>query len=133
MFASLREAGLFSEGDPPPSINRGLPESPCSDEPGMLVSPQQPIDEPQQQLTQPNTTTTDTQHSTPSDRDENMTEQATTRTHGFEHHSLKTIGPQTQPQPTAPKPSRQQLSPEAWATMTRRDRKLWLAAHKPKP
>ena len=41
-------------------------------------TPQQPIDEPQQQLTRHNTSTTDTQHSTPSDRDESMTKENTT-------------------------------------------------------
>ena len=39
--------------------------------------PQQPIEEPQQQRTLTNTTTMDTQHSTPSARDENMTEENT--------------------------------------------------------
>ena len=55
------------------------------------------------------------------------------RTHRFKQHSLPTLGSQTQPQPTAPEPSRQQLSHEEWATMTRRDRKLYLATHKLKP
>ena len=72
--------------------------------------PQQPIDEPQQQLTQHNTTTTDTQHSTPSDRDENMTEENPAAFQGrrFDPH----------PELTIPKP-------DNWHEMSASARKNW--------
>ena len=73
--------------------------------------PQQPTDEPQQQLTQPNTTTTDTQFLTPCDTDENMTEENPAALQGrrFDPHR----------EPTIQKPAR-------WNEMSKTQRRHWL-------
>ena len=56
---------------------------------------------------QPNTTTMDTQHSTPSDRDESMTEENT----------------------TAPRDLRTTPKPPNWPQMTKKQRSNWFICH----